>query len=216
MRPMISGDVEVLRGEDGGHARGPQLLGVTIRDDATGDHGYVCGAGHTQPFQHVRHQLGVRAGEDRQADRVHVLGEGGVHDLLGRQPDALVDHLEAGVTGPHGDLLGAVGVPVQARLADQEAQLADAQVLAPSARPCGGPRPGPSPPRRGPPPARTRHPSGARNSPNTSRRAPAHSPVVTPARAHSRVASMRLPVPLAASFSFSSALHGRGWLNGGW
>lgn len=59
-------------------------------------------------------------------------------------------------------------------------------------------------------------PVGARNSPNTSRSAPAHSPVVTPARAHSRVASMRLAVPLAASFSFSSALQGRGWLKGGW
>lgn len=59
-------------------------------------------------------------------------------------------------------------------------------------------------------------PVGARNSPNTSRSAPAHSPVVTPARAHSRVASIRLSVPRAASFSFSSALHGRGWLKGGW
>lgn len=59
-------------------------------------------------------------------------------------------------------------------------------------------------------------PVGARNSPNTSRRAPAHSPVVTPARAHSRVASIRLSVPLAASFSRSRALHGRGWLKGGW
>ncbi len=58
-------------------------------------------------------------------------------------------------------------------------------------------------------------PVGARNSPNTSRRAPAHSPVVTPARAHSRVASMRLSVPFAASFSRSSALQGRGWLKGG-
>ena len=38
----------------------------------------------------------------------------------------------------------------------------------------------------------------------------------TPARAHSRVASMRLSVPFAASFSRSSALHGRGWLEGGW
>src|SRR4051812_5601599 len=59
-------------------------------------------------------------------------------------------------------------------------------------------------------------PVGARNSPNTSRSAPAHSPVVTPARAHSRVASMRLAVPLAASFSLSSVLQGRGWLKGGW
>src|SRR5699024_1839639 len=36
---------------------------------------------------------------------------------------ALVDDLEAGVPGPHRDLLGAVGVPVEAGLADEDAQL---------------------------------------------------------------------------------------------
>lgn len=55
---------------------------------------------------------------------MHVLGERGGHDLFGREPDALVDHLEPGVAGPYGDLLGAVGVSVEARLADQEAELA--------------------------------------------------------------------------------------------
>lgn len=43
-------------------------------------------------------------------------------------------------------------------------------------------------------------PVGARNSPNTSRRAQAHSPVVTPARAHSTVASIMFSVPAAAFF----------------
>ncbi len=38
----------------------------------------------------------------------------------GRQADALVDDLEAGVPGGHGDLLGAVGVPVEARLGHQQ------------------------------------------------------------------------------------------------
>ena len=47
----------------------------------------------------------------------------------GRQPDALVDHLEAGVAGAHGDLLGAVGVAVEAGLADQQPQPA-AELLA--------------------------------------------------------------------------------------
>lgn len=48
-------------------------------------------------------------------------------------------------------------------------------------------------------------PVGARNSPNTSRRALDHSPVVTPARAHSSVASIRFSVPAAASLRRSSA-----------
>ena len=47
-----------------------------------------------------------------------------VRNLLGREPDALVDHLETGVAGADGDLLGAIGVPVQARLADEQAQAA--------------------------------------------------------------------------------------------
>ena len=51
-----------------------------------------------------------------------VLRHGGRDDLRGRQPDALVDHLEAGVAGADGDLLGAVGVAVEAGLADQQPQ----------------------------------------------------------------------------------------------
>ena len=48
-------------------------------------------------------------------------------------------------------------------------------------------------------------PVGARNSPKTSRSAQAHSPVVTPARAHSRVAAKRLPSPAAVFFRADSA-----------
>ena len=66
--------------------------------------------------------------------QVHVLGDRGRDDLLRRQPDALVDHLEPGVAGPHGDLLGAVGVAVQAGLADQQPQPL-AQLLAGAAPP---------------------------------------------------------------------------------
>src|SRR6185503_21100450 len=43
-----------------------------------------------------------------------------IDDLLGRQPDALVDHLHAGIAGAHRDLLGAVGVAVEPGLADEE------------------------------------------------------------------------------------------------
>ena len=58
-----------------------------------------------------------------------VLGDRGGDDLLRREPDALVDDLEAGVAGAYGDLLGAVGVPVETGLADQQPQPA-AQLLA--------------------------------------------------------------------------------------
>ena len=102
-----------------------------------------------------------------------------------RQPDALVDHLEPGVAGPHGDLLGAVAVPVEAGLADQQPQPL-AELLAGAAHPLAHRREvavRPSPRRR---PRAPETPVGARYSPNTSRSAPAHSPVVTPARAHRR------------------------------
>ena len=61
----------------------------------------------------------MAAREDREADDMHALLEGGVDDALGRQPDALVDHLHAAIAGAHGDLLGAVGMAVEAGLADQ-------------------------------------------------------------------------------------------------
>ena len=41
-------------------------------------------------------------------------------DLRRRQPDPLVDDLHARVARPHGDLLGAVGVPVEPGLADED------------------------------------------------------------------------------------------------
>ena len=47
-----------------------------------------------------------------------------VDDLLRRQADAFVDHLHAGVARAHRDLLGAVGMAVEAGLADQERQAA--------------------------------------------------------------------------------------------
>ena len=48
-------------------------------------------------------------------------------------------------------------------------------------------------------------PVGARYSPNTSRSAPAHSPVVTPARAHSSVAAIRFVSVPASATSRASA-----------
>ena len=64
----------------------------------------------------------MRAGEDREADQVDVLLDGGRDDLLRREPDALVDDLEAGVARSHGDLLRAVAVPVEPGLADEDPQ----------------------------------------------------------------------------------------------
>src|SRR5260370_18625560 len=44
------------------------------------------------------------------------------HDLSRRQADALVDHVDAGIARPHRDLLRAVGVTVEPRLAEHECE----------------------------------------------------------------------------------------------
>ena len=50
---------------------------------------------------------------------MHRLLEGRSYDLFRRQADALVDDLEARVARAHRDLLGPVGMAVEAGLADQ-------------------------------------------------------------------------------------------------
>ncbi len=53
---------------------------------------------------------------------MHALVPRRIDDLGGRQADALVDDLHAGIARAHRDLLGAVGMAVEAGLADQEFQ----------------------------------------------------------------------------------------------
>ena len=135
--------------------------------------------------QHRRDQLGVRAREDRQPDHVDALLGGRAGDLGRRQADALVDDVHAGVARPDRDLLGAIGVAVEAGLADQELQpppegVADPLDLVAQLRDRLARRP----------PAASPTPVGARYSPNTSRSVCAHSPVVAPARAAAIVAGM--------------------------
>ena len=64
----------------------------------------------------------MRAGQDRQADRVGVLLDRGLDDLLRRLVQAGVDDLDAGVAQRPGDDLRAAVVAVQAGLGDDDAQ----------------------------------------------------------------------------------------------
>ena len=76
------------------------------------------------PAQHLLDQGQGRAGEDREADDVDALLQGGVGDAGRGEADALVDHLDAGIAGGDGDLLGTVAVAVEAGLADQHLEAA--------------------------------------------------------------------------------------------
>src|SRR5215475_2587345 len=53
---------------------------------------------------------------------MNVLGDRGGCDLARGQPNPVVDDFEAGVAGPDGNLLGAIGVSIEAWLTDEEAQ----------------------------------------------------------------------------------------------
>ena len=130
-------------------------LGVVGRDDPAHHHRRT-DPGGTQAVQDVGHQLHMGAREDGEPDDVDVLVAGRRHDLCRRQPDALVDHLEAGVAGRHGDLLGPVGVAVQPGLGHQQARRPPGrrrqgtgpgdqgrQVLAPATDPTAHPGRGP-------------------------------------------------------------------------
>src|SRR3954451_11774429 len=98
-----------------------------LGDDPADDDGRV-DAAVAQRVEHDRDQLTVRAAEDREPDDVDALLQRARRDLRRREADALVDDVHADVARADGDLLGAVGVPVEARLADEDLQPAPERV----------------------------------------------------------------------------------------
>src|SRR3954451_15140103 len=101
-----------------------------LGEDPADDDGRV-DAAVAQRVEHDRDQLAVRAAEDREADDMDALLQRARGDLRRREADALVDDIHADVAGADGDLLGAVGVPVEARLADEDLQPAPERVADP-------------------------------------------------------------------------------------
>src|SRR5438128_11505580 len=77
-----------------------------------------------QPVEDARDERHVRAGEDRDPDRVGVLLDHGLDDLLGRLVEPGVDDLHPRVAEGAGDDLRAAVVAVQAGLRDHDADLA--------------------------------------------------------------------------------------------
>ena len=104
------------------------------------------------------------------------------------------------VARPDRDLLGAVGMPVEPRLADQELD-------PPPEPPRWPPRPPPAPPPGCPAGVRAALPTpvGARYSPKTARITAPHSPVVAPAFAAATDAGITLRPSAAAARSAASA-----------
>ena len=120
-------DDRLRRRARGEHLGDPELLelrDVLVGDRAADDDEDVAGVLLVEQLDDLRHQRHVRAGEDRQADRVGVLLQGGLDDLLRRLVQAGVDDLHARVTQRAGDDLRPSVVAVQAGLRDDDADLA--------------------------------------------------------------------------------------------
>ena len=83
----------------------------------------VAGAALAQRRHDLGEQRHVRARVAREPDRVGVLLDRGLGDLLGRLVQARVDHLEPGVAQGARDHLGPAVVPVEARLRHDDAVL---------------------------------------------------------------------------------------------
>jgi len=95
-----------------------QLVGVVLRDRPAHDDEDVVRAVRAQAVHDPGHERHVRTREDRDADRVRVLLDRGLDDLLRRLVETRVDDLHAGVPqGPRDDLRAAV-VTVQSGLGD--------------------------------------------------------------------------------------------------
>src|SRR4051794_21247100 len=110
--------------EDLGDAELLELGDVLGGDRAADDDQHFLGLLIAQQLDDPRHERHVGAREDQDADRVRVLLQRGLDDLLGRLVQAGVDDLHARVAQRAGDDLRTAVMPVQAWLGDDDADLA--------------------------------------------------------------------------------------------
>src|SRR5262249_4954915 len=164
------------RREHLGDAQPLQLRDVVARDRAPDDDQHVVRAALAEQVEDAGHERHVGAREDRDPNRVGVLLDRGLDDLLGRLVEARVDHLHACVAQRAGDDLRAAVVPVEARLRDHDANLAGQQ-----------------------------HTGVSRQTPHVCLSASHISPIVTNARAASWIAGIRFALPAASARSRASA-----------
>jgi hypothetical protein len=104
----------------------PQRLDIVIGDgSADQEHDVVVRiAAQAVSFQRIDqagHEPHVGAGEDADADNVHVLLGGGGGHLVGSDSHTEIDNLHAGVAEGSGDDLHPTVMPVQAELGEEDA-----------------------------------------------------------------------------------------------
>ena len=109
--------------EDRRDAALDQLGRIVGRNRPADDDEHVVGAVRAQAVDDPRDERHVGSREDRDPDRVGVLLDRRLDDLLGSLMEAGVDHLHAGIAQGARDDLGAAVVSVEAGLGDDDAYL---------------------------------------------------------------------------------------------
>src|SRR5947208_5995700 len=100
-----------------------ELGDVFLRNDPAARDEDVARLPFLEELHDLREQGHVSAAEAREADRVDVLLDRGLDDVLRRLPQPGVDDLHAGVAQRAGDDLGPAVVAVESRFRDQDADL---------------------------------------------------------------------------------------------
>src|SRR5207237_235769 len=100
-----------------------ELGNVFLRNDPAARDEDVARLPFLEELHHLREKGHVRPAEARQADRVDVLLDRGLDDVLRTLPQAGVDDLHAGVAQRAGDDLGPAVVAVESRFRNQDADL---------------------------------------------------------------------------------------------
>src|SRR5205823_3833711 len=100
-----------------------ELGEVFLRNDPAARDEDVARLPFLEELHDLREQGHVSAAEAREADRVDVLLDRGLDDVLRRLPEPGVDDLHAGIAQRAGDDLGPTVVAVESRFRDQDADL---------------------------------------------------------------------------------------------
>src|SRR3989338_9127141 len=112
--------LKILGCIDFGHPLFQENLFVDIGNNASYNNRYILKLfGLHLPCQ-FGNQHSVGTGKDAQTDEMHPFLQGRFDNLLRRQANSRIDNLHSRISRPDGNLLGAAGMAVKPRFADED------------------------------------------------------------------------------------------------